>query len=309
VIDSQPMTVLIDYNEATMVMTVTLNRESRGNALSPAMFGELLALFSVIRNTFQMRVMHEAPLDDRGRERKLPIWLDKYKDVVVRALVLTGAGKVFCSGMDLRAAATTPAAPNNADATSGSDPNTEQLLEFFESLQTLPMPTVCMLNGPALGGGTAFLFVCDFAFMPADSYIQFSEVKIGMIPALISCFIVPRAGATAVRYMISGQRWTAPELARCSFATAVPTGGADASALRSTVDAFVCDNLLTSSSRATAAIKRLAAHVSAHSHSANRVAASSAFRDAISSSDVLYGISCFNNKQRADWQTHLKSKL
>jgi enoyl-CoA hydratase/carnithine racemase len=132
-----------------------------------------------------------------------------------------------------------------------------------------------------------------------------AQVKIGMIPALISCFIVPRAGAIAVQYMLSGQRWTAGDLARCSLATAVP----DVSALRSTVDAFVRENLLSSSSRATAAIKRLAAHVSTHSHAANRVAASAAFRDAISSSDVVYGISCFNNKQRADWRTHLKSNL
>jgi hypothetical protein len=157
--------VLIDYNEDSMVMTITLNRESRGlvegfesatkfrtrlssNALSSVMIGELLALFTVIRRAFQARVLHEAPMDDRGQTKPLPQSVQQYQDVIVRALIITGAGKVFCAGMDLRAVAST-----GADGTSGSDQNTEQVRRGF-AVRALAVST---LHTPSY---SSFLKVC-----------------------------------------------------------------------------------------------------------------------------------------------------
>lgn len=132
-------------------------------------------------------------------------------------------------------------------------------------------------------------------------------MKIGFLPALISCYIVPRAGGNVASYMLSGRRWSASELAHASLATAVDA--ADAVALRTVVDRFINEHLLTSSTRSVAAIKRLIAHVSTHSHDDNKRAATAAFRSGISSSDMLYGLSCFKEKTIPNWSLHLKSNL
>lgn len=109
--------------------------------------------------------------------------------------------------------------------------------------------------------------------------------------------------------MLSGRRWTAPELARLSLATCVDAAADDAAALRGAVDSFVGEHLLTASSRAVAVMKRLAAHVLVHAHDDNKRAAARAFTDAVASPDMRYGVASFASKTAPDWHMHLKARL
>eukprot|EP01108_Squamamoeba_japonica_P008010 TRINITY_DN6970_c0_g1_i1.p1 TRINITY_DN6970_c0_g1~~TRINITY_DN6970_c0_g1_i1.p1 ORF type:complete len:303 (+),score=55.30 TRINITY_DN6970_c0_g1_i1:45-911(+) len=281
--------VQLDYDADKMILVITLNRPSRGNALTPVMIAELLRIVNGLSNAFRARVLDESVDDDSS---EFPL---------VRAVLLTGAGRSFCTGMDLKAARNAPA---------GTRDTTQVTVEFFNALAALPMPTVALVNGPTTGGGTVLLFLCDYVFACKTAFIQFSEVNIGLIPAMISCFIIPKLGITlSTQMMLSGKRYSVQELRDLKSVGIVRCDAENASALRADAQQFVADNLLSSSSFAMAHMKQLVRYVSTHSHEENCIRAQAAFKEVFSGSDLPYGLSCFANKQRPDWAAHLKSKL
>lgn len=103
-------------------------------------------------------------------------------DETVRVLVLTHTGRVFCSGMDLR-------------ESTGVDPDEQGVNEFPRILQLLldaPKPVVARIAGPARAGGVGMIAACDIAVAAADATFAFSEVRLGLLPAVISVTVLPR---------------------------------------------------------------------------------------------------------------------
>ena len=128
-------------------------------------------------------------------------------DNSVRVIVLTGAGKSFSAGADLnwmRRMATFTEEENYHDAMA--------LGELMQTLNRLPKPTIARVNGPAYGGGVGLIACCDIAIAVSDAQFALTEVKLGLIPAVISPYVVAAIGEKkARRYFLTGERFGAAE--------------------------------------------------------------------------------------------------
>ncbi|MFJ1974378.1 enoyl-CoA hydratase family protein [Streptomyces sp. NPDC087903] len=159
---------------------------------------------------------------------------DAAKDDAVRAIVLTHTGNTFCAGADLRD-------PPPADA----------LVGLLRQIVELPKPVVARVTGHVRAGGLGLLGACDIAAGSAESGFAFTEVRIGVAPAVISLPLLPRTDPRALaRYYLTGERFDAAEAVRIGLLTAA---GEDVDA----VLAPVLDGLRRSSPQALAETKAL----------------------------------------------------
>jgi methylglutaconyl-CoA hydratase len=131
-------------------------------------------------------------------------------DDAVRAVVLRGTGKSFSAGADLdwmRRMAVYDEAANLADA--------RALAALMRTIDTLPKPTVALVHGAAYGGGVGLVACCDIAIATEAAAFSLSEVKLGLIPAVISPYVVRAIGARAARrYFLTAERFDAVEARR-----------------------------------------------------------------------------------------------
>jgi len=129
------------------------------------------------------------------------------QDPEVRGLVLTGTGKVFSAGADLswmqKMKQATPA-ENLRDA--------EATGALFEALSSFPRPVIALVNGPARGGGVGLVAACDFAVASTTAHFAFTEVRLGIIPAVISPFVLRKLGESrARRLFLTGETFSAEQ--------------------------------------------------------------------------------------------------
>lgn len=173
-------TLVIERSHADRIATVTMNRPEVHNALNTRLLTDLKAAFD------------ELSRDDR-----------------LSAVVLTGAGKSFSAGADLammQAAASYTREQNQQEAL--------QLAETFRFINAFPAPLVARVNGTAMGGGLGLLAVSDIVIAADSARLAFSEVKLGIAPAVISPYVVSKIGSSwARRLFVTGERFT-PTLAR-----------------------------------------------------------------------------------------------
>ena len=210
------------------VLRITLARPERRNAFDAALIAELTESFADVGDA--------------------------------RAVVLAGDGPSFSAGADVewqRAA---------LDLT--YDENVEDAFRLYRMLETIdvcPAPVVARIHGFALGGGSGLAACADVALAAEDAVFGFSEVKLGIVPAVISPFVLPKIGAAARRYFATGERFDAATALRIGLVHEV---AADVDA----AVAAVLDELLSAGPEATRAAKRLvrerpggeeAAHVAA----------------------------------------------
>lgn len=122
----------------------------------------------------------------------------------LRCIVLSGEGKVFCAGADLnwmKSMAKYSFEQNRADS--------EKLFEMFEAIWNCPVPVVGLVHGAAFGGALGLMAVCDYVIAEEKTQLCFSEVKIGLVPAVISAFILRKCNPSFVGHlMMSGQVFT-----------------------------------------------------------------------------------------------------
>lgn len=160
------------------VGTIWLNRPDIRNAFNEVMIQELIDCF-----------------EEAGRMEE------------VRVLVLRGKGKAFCAGADLnwmRGVAGYSYEQNYAESLN--------LSKCFYTIYTSPKPTVALVHGAAIGGANGLLAACDFAYAAEDTVFSLSEVKIGIVPACISPYVVKRTGEFVSReLMLTGKRFNGPE--------------------------------------------------------------------------------------------------
>lgn len=126
-------------------------------------------------------------------------------DQGVRAIVLTGAGEAFSAGGDLnmmRRAGEASAAENKDDA--------RRLAHMLHAIYASPKPTIALVNGAAMGGGVGLVAACDIAIAADTAYFALSEVRLGLVPAVISPFVIEAIGPRqARRYFLTGERFDA----------------------------------------------------------------------------------------------------
>ena len=165
------------YSESNGVATITLNRPDKRNAIS----GELMADLS--------QALEQAAASS------------------TQVLVLTGAGKSFCAGMDLE---------NLKLLTSRTEEqnikDSETAAGMFRALYDFPKPTIAAVNGPAIAGGTGLVTVCDFALAVPEAKFGYTEVRIGFIPAIVSSFLIAAIGEKRARdLLLTGKVFSAQE--------------------------------------------------------------------------------------------------
>ena len=123
------------------------------------------------------------------------------RDANVRVVVLTGAGPTFCAGADIesmRAAARASPSENLQEAL--------RLGEMLTTLSAMTKPTVARVNGNVFGGGVGLIACCDIAIASSEARFTLSEIRLGILPAMISPFVVAAIGPRqSRRYMLSGE--------------------------------------------------------------------------------------------------------
>jgi methylglutaconyl-CoA hydratase len=171
---------------------------------------------------------------------------DAFADVGdARVVLLAGDGPSFCAGADVewqRSAIDLSYEENVDDAL--------RLFRMLEAIDTCPAPVVGRIQGYALGGGSGVAACLDVGIASEDAVFGFSEVKLGIIPAVISPFVLPRIGAAARRYFLTGERFDAQTAVRIGLVSEVTAD------LDGAVDRVVAE-LLTSGPEASREAKRL----------------------------------------------------
>jgi methylglutaconyl-CoA hydratase len=159
------------------IRTITLNRPERRNAMTQEM---QLELISVMEETAASRCC---------------------------ALILTGAGDAFCSGLDL-----SELQMMRDKSASEHHTDSERLARLFLTLYELPLPTIAAVNGPAIAGGTGLATLCDFTLATSRARFGYTEVKIGFVPALVSAFLSLQIGDKRSRdLLLTGRLFNAQE--------------------------------------------------------------------------------------------------
>src|SRR2546426_9168962 len=195
------------------VLRVTLARPERRNAFDAGLIAELTEAFADVGSA--------------------------------RAVVLSGEGQSFCAGADVewqRSAIDLSYDENVEDA--------QRLYRMCLTIDRCPAPVVARVQGYALGGGSGLVACADVAIAAPDATFGFSEVKLGIIPAVISPFVLPKIGAHARRYFLTGERFDAETALRIGLVHEV-VDDLDAAVER------VVGELLTAGPQAVREAKRL----------------------------------------------------
>ena len=153
------------------VATITLNRPEKRNAISFELIDDLLRA-----------------LDEVAKSEAI-------------VLIVTGAGKAFCSGMDL----------DNLKSLLGRSPeqnlqDSQTMVQLFRSLYEFPKVTIAAVNGAAIAGGTGLALLCDFTLAVPEAKFGYTEVRIGFVPAIVSTFLLRQVGEKQARdLLLTGQ--------------------------------------------------------------------------------------------------------
>jgi methylglutaconyl-CoA hydratase len=201
------------------IARVTLNRPEIHNAFNEVMIAELLEVFQKLKDDEKLRVV-----------------------------ILTGEGKSFCAGADIhwmKKMKNYTYEENFEDALA--------LAELMYEMFSFPKPLLGRINGAAIGGGTGLVSVCDIVIAAEDARFSFSEVKIGLVPACISPYILSRVGFTKANILfLTGERFDAHRALNVGLVDEV----VPLSILDSRVDKF-SEQLISSGPQALATAKKL----------------------------------------------------
>jgi len=253
----------LTYERLDGVGRITFSRPEIHNAFNGVMIDELYELFDRLNR-------------DKG----------------VRVVVLTGEGKSFCAGADLnwmRAVKDYSYEKNFSESL--------KLAEVFYLIYSCPKPVVGRINGAAIGGGTGFVAVCDIAIASTNAIFSFSEVKIGVVPACISPYVIKRVGEGRAReFFLTGERLTADQALQSGLVNrAVPPEDLDAE-----VDAMV-SQLISSGPKALKCCKDLLDTVSDQSLQDAKIHTAKVIANLRKSEEGQEGMDAFLNKRKPNW--------
>jgi methylglutaconyl-CoA hydratase len=162
------------------VATITLNRPDKRNAISFQLVDELLAA------------------------------LDEIEKASAHAVILTGAGKAFCAGLDLDELKSLVGKTHDQNLKDSA-----RMAEIFRRLYEFPLPTIAAVNGAAIAGGTGLAAMCDFTLAVPEAKFGYTEVRIGFVPAIVSSILVWQVGHKIARdLLLTGRLFDAAEAHR-----------------------------------------------------------------------------------------------
>src|SRR6202008_3775868 len=174
------------------VATITLNRPDKRNAISYELIEDMLSALEEVAQSSAL------------------------------VLILTGAGKAFCSGMDLE----------NLKALIGRSPgqswkDSQITARLFRTLYDFSKPTIAAVNGAAVAGGTGLATLCDFTLAAAEAKFGYTEVRIGFVSAIVSTFLLRQVGEKIARdLLLTGRLFDAAEAQRIGLVNeVVPADG------------------------------------------------------------------------------------
>jgi len=213
----------------------------------------------------------------------------------VRAIVIAGAGKNFCAGADIE--------HMKRSARFSREQNLENAratARMLHTLYTLEKPTIACVRGAARGGGVGLVAACDIALAERGATFRLSEVKLGIIPAMISPYVIAAMGRRhARRYMLSGEEFDSAE----AFRTGLVHDICEEPELNGLVGRMLA-HLYSSGPHAIAAVKKLEPEVAGRridetlvETTAQRIA------EIRTSAEAQEGLSAFLEKRKASWVT------
>lgn len=170
--------------------TITLNRPEKRNAISFELIEDLLKA------------------------------LDEVAKSKATVLIVTGAGKAFCSGMDL----------DSLKALLGRTPeenlkDSRTMVQLFRTLYEFPVVTIAAVNGPAIAGGTGLALLCDFTLAVPEAKFGYTEVRIGFVPAIVATFLLRQVGEKQARdLLLTGRLFGADEAQRLGLVGEIVPG-------------------------------------------------------------------------------------
>jgi methylglutaconyl-CoA hydratase len=244
------------------IAIITLNRPDKRNAISYELIADLLAAMEEVAASPAL------------------------------VLILTGAGKAFCSGMDLE----------NLKALTGRSPeqnlqDSETMARLFRSLYDFPRPTIAAVNGPAIAGGCGLATLCDFTLAVPEAKFGYSEVRIGFLPAIVSTFLLRQIGEKHAReLLLTGKIIGADEAYRIGLVNEVI---APETLIRRAKE--LAAQLMENSPASLASTKRLLSHQAQADLNAqlkDAVRENAAIR---ATPDFREGISSFLEKRKPKW--------
>ncbi len=254
----------VTYSQTGSVLTVTLNRPDLHNAMNPALMAGLTRAF-----------------EDTARRPD------------VRVVVLTGAGRSFCAGADLaamRAAADYSFDENVADG--------RAIFDLMLAIDRCPRPVVGRINGPAIGGGVGLVSCCDIAVAVERAVFAFSEARLGIVPAVISPFVLARIGPSHARELfLTGERFDARRAQAIGLVQHVVA--------EDELDAAVAERvgqLLLAAPEAQATAKELIHNVAFQTKESLREYTAEVIARRRASDEGREGMSAFLEKRRPRWQ-------
>jgi methylglutaconyl-CoA hydratase len=259
--------ILMSYNTIKVgyegkVATLTLNRPDKRNAISFELIDDLLRALDEIAKS----------------------------DAVV--LIVTGAGKAFCSGMDL----------DNLKALLGRTPeqnlqDSETMVRLFRSIYEFPKVTIAAVNGAAIAGGTGLALLCDFTVAVPEAKFGYTEVRIGFVPAIVSTFLLRQLPEKRARdLLLTGRIFDAAEALRLGLITEVVSAD---KLMERTYD--LAAKLMENSAASLHATKRLLtqqAHLELDEQIGAAIRENAAIR---TTADFREGISSFLEKRKPVW--------
>ena len=235
-----------------------------------------------VHNAFNTRLIQDlqAAFNDLSSEEKL------------HAVVLTGDGPSFSAGADLnmmKASATFTQEQNLTDSL--------RLADLFDTINSFPCPVVARVNGTAMGGGVGLIAVCDIVIAAESARLAFSEVKLGIAPAVISPYVIRKIGETHARVLfVTGERFSATRGREIGLVhTVVSLPELDA-ALEKTLN-----ELLSSGPQALRACKALALNVGSMQHETARKYTAETIAALRVSAEGQEGLRAFLEKRKPSW--------
>lgn len=254
----------VEYFVNDRIAHICLNRPEKRNALNPELIFELTHAFAIAKD-----------------------------DAAVKAVIVKARGEVFSAGADLaylQQLQQNSLEENMLDSTA--------LKKLFYQMYTLPKPVIAQVEGHAIAGGCGLAAVCDIVFAVPEAQFGYTEVKIGFIPALVSCFLVRKLGEGRTKeLLLSGNLINAETAANYGLINFV----ADAASIEAEVNHYAAKLVAETSGHSIALSKKLIHESQQMSLEESLDLAVRMNAETRASADCKKGIAAFLNKEKISW--------